>query len=104
VIDRREVAVRLAQHDARAVVGEVAIAAGAPAAPAVEEGPAAPLVMVVDDSLTVRKITGRMLSREGYESFQQTLTDSTDPNVVVTLKKRVAVKVGPKSSDIKTTR
>src|SRR5258706_998369 len=27
----------------------------------------APLVMVVDDSLTVRKITGRMLTREGYE-------------------------------------
>jgi chemosensory pili system protein ChpA (sensor histidine kinase/response regulator) len=27
----------------------------------------APLVMVVDDSLTVRKITGRMLGREGYE-------------------------------------
>ncbi len=26
-----------------------------------------PLVMVVDDSLTVRKITGRMLAREGYE-------------------------------------
>jgi chemosensory pili system protein ChpA (sensor histidine kinase/response regulator) len=27
----------------------------------------APLVMVVDDSLTVRKITGRMLTREGFE-------------------------------------
>jgi chemosensory pili system protein ChpA (sensor histidine kinase/response regulator) len=27
----------------------------------------APLVMVVDDSLTVRKITSRMLAREGYE-------------------------------------
>jgi chemosensory pili system protein ChpA (sensor histidine kinase/response regulator) len=26
-----------------------------------------PLVMVVDDSLTVRKITSRMLTREGYE-------------------------------------
>jgi chemosensory pili system protein ChpA (sensor histidine kinase/response regulator) len=26
----------------------------------------APLVMVVDDSLTVRKITGRLLEREGY--------------------------------------
>ena len=26
-----------------------------------------PLVMVVDDSLTVRKITGRMLAREGFE-------------------------------------
>jgi len=29
--------------------------------------PAVPLVMVVDDSLTVRKITGRMLAREGYD-------------------------------------
>lgn len=28
--------------------------------------PAQPLVMVVDDSLTVRKITGRLLEREGY--------------------------------------
>jgi chemosensory pili system protein ChpA (sensor histidine kinase/response regulator) len=27
---------------------------------------AAPLVMVVDDSITVRKITGRLLEREGY--------------------------------------
>jgi chemosensory pili system protein ChpA (sensor histidine kinase/response regulator) len=26
----------------------------------------APVVMVVDDSLTVRKITGRLLEREGY--------------------------------------
>jgi chemosensory pili system protein ChpA (sensor histidine kinase/response regulator) len=28
--------------------------------------PAQPRIMVVDDSLTVRKITGRLLSREGY--------------------------------------
>jgi len=28
---------------------------------------AAPTVMVVDDSLTVRKITGRLLAREGYQ-------------------------------------
>jgi chemosensory pili system protein ChpA (sensor histidine kinase/response regulator) len=33
----------------------------------VEESSGAPLVMVVDDSLTVRKITSRMLAREGYE-------------------------------------
>jgi chemosensory pili system protein ChpA (sensor histidine kinase/response regulator) len=45
----------------------------APAAPAPQPEPVAPakgtsrLVMVVDDSLTVRKITGRMLAREGYE-------------------------------------
>ena len=33
----------------------------------VEEKSGAPLVMVVDDSLTVRKITSRMLAREGFE-------------------------------------
>ncbi|MGZ5064219.1 MAG: Hpt domain-containing protein [Usitatibacter sp.] len=45
-----------------------------PAAPIAQEAPfmaesksGNPLVMVVDDSLTVRKITGRMLAREGYE-------------------------------------
>jgi chemosensory pili system protein ChpA (sensor histidine kinase/response regulator) len=38
-----------------------------PQAPVPEVRKAAPLVMVVDDSLTVRKITGRMLAREGYE-------------------------------------
>jgi chemosensory pili system protein ChpA (sensor histidine kinase/response regulator) len=32
---------------------------------AVEEAPA-PLIMVVDDSLTVRKVTSRLLSRENY--------------------------------------
>ena len=41
----------------------------APQEPAftVEEKSGAPLVMVVDDSLTVRKITSRMLTREGFE-------------------------------------
>ena len=39
----------------------------APAALVVESKSGAPLVMVVDDSLTVRKITSRMLTREGYE-------------------------------------
>ncbi|MBA3903528.1 MAG: hybrid sensor histidine kinase/response regulator [Rhodocyclaceae bacterium] len=40
----------------------------APAAPVEAEQPAAalPTVMIVDDSLTVRKIAGRLLSREGY--------------------------------------
>jgi chemosensory pili system protein ChpA (sensor histidine kinase/response regulator) len=44
-------------------------AAKAPPAAALEADSrsGAPLVMVVDDSLTVRKITGRMLAREGYE-------------------------------------
>ncbi|MGH8750743.1 MAG: Hpt domain-containing protein, partial [Burkholderiales bacterium] len=45
--------------------------AAAPAAIAVAPAPAkketaAPLIMVVDDSLTMRKITGRLLAREGY--------------------------------------
>ena len=45
-----------------------AVQVAIPEAPApVETKPAVPLVMVVDDSLTVRKITGRMLAREGYE-------------------------------------
>jgi chemosensory pili system protein ChpA (sensor histidine kinase/response regulator) len=30
------------------------------------EAPAVPTIMIVDDSLTVRKITGRLLAREGY--------------------------------------
>ena len=33
---------------------------------AVVEAPLAPLVLVVDDSLTVRRVTERMLLREGY--------------------------------------
>jgi chemosensory pili system protein ChpA (sensor histidine kinase/response regulator) len=37
----------------------------APAAPQ-PEAPAIPTIMIVDDSLTVRKITGRLLAREGY--------------------------------------
>ena len=48
-----------------------AIAAAAPAIGAPAETPVlartVPLVMVVDDSLTVRKITSRMLTREGFE-------------------------------------
>ncbi|MBA4094024.1 MAG: hybrid sensor histidine kinase/response regulator [Candidatus Accumulibacter sp.] len=40
----------------------------AQAAPAGQSGGAAlPTVMVVDDSMTVRKITGRLLDREGYQ-------------------------------------
>ena len=32
--------------------------------------PLRPVVMVVDDSITVRKITGRLLAREGYEALE----------------------------------
>jgi len=53
--------------------GAASAAAPVPAAPVSQPEAVAPakgtsrLVMVVDDSLTVRKITGRMLAREGYE-------------------------------------
>ncbi|WP_144729875.1 Hpt domain-containing protein [Extensimonas perlucida] len=41
--------------------------AGAPMAPAVALGPSqVPLVLVVDDSITVRRVTQRLLQREGY--------------------------------------
>lgn len=50
-------------------VARVAEGAGAEAAPpvVVEEAATMPTVLVVDDSLTVRKITGRLLAREGYQ-------------------------------------
>ncbi|MBI2319635.1 MAG: Hpt domain-containing protein [Betaproteobacteria bacterium] len=41
--------------------------AGAPAPAREPQPPARPSVMVVDDSLTVRKVTGRLLARAGYE-------------------------------------
>ena len=55
--------------DTLAPAPEVAAApAPAPADALVAESKSgAPLVLVVDDSLTVRKITSRMLTREGYE-------------------------------------
>ena len=56
--------IALASREIRALSTQ----AEAPAAPQ-PEAPAAPhlpTVMVVDDSLTVRKIAGRLLSREGY--------------------------------------
>jgi len=56
--------VQLMQHTQLAPVKP---ATAAPAAAPVEESKSqAPVVMVVDDSLTVRKITSRLLEREGY--------------------------------------
>jgi chemosensory pili system protein ChpA (sensor histidine kinase/response regulator) len=52
--------VQLAQR-AKSAVTKTAISAAAASAPV-----ATPLIMVVDDSLTVRKITSRLLEREGY--------------------------------------
>ena len=51
--------VQLAQH-ARLAVERAAT-------PAASAAPAAPVIMVVDDSLTVRKVTSRLLQREGYQ-------------------------------------
>lgn len=52
----------LASHDS------AGLAYTPPPAPTMEsELPVQPTVMIVDDSLTVRKITGRLLAREGYQ-------------------------------------
>jgi chemosensory pili system protein ChpA (sensor histidine kinase/response regulator) len=40
--------------------------AGQPVAPAAPVAPAIPLILVVDDSITVRRVTQRLLQREGY--------------------------------------
>ncbi|HXF80834.1 MAG TPA: response regulator, partial [Usitatibacter sp.] len=60
--------VQLVHRDTTAMAAPVEPAPRA-AEPAlvVDSKSGAPLVMVVDDSLTVRKITSRMLAREGYE-------------------------------------
>lgn len=52
--------VQLAQRSARSAP------AGAAAAEVALTKPAGPVIMVVDDSLTVRKVTSRLLEREGY--------------------------------------
>ena len=56
------------------ILNPVALAGRSPAAaddgpvtPMATSAPSQPTVMVVDDSLTVRKITGRLLAREGYQ-------------------------------------
>ncbi|HSB48186.1 MAG TPA: Hpt domain-containing protein, partial [Burkholderiales bacterium] len=54
--------VQLAQQPARAAPAPAAVSA------ATADMPAAPLIMVVDDSLTVRKVTSRLLEREGYRT------------------------------------
>ncbi|WKB52044.1 Hpt domain-containing protein [Eleftheria terrae] len=46
--------------------GEAAAQAAAMAQALQPEAPIAPLVLVVDDSLTVRRVTQRLLTREGY--------------------------------------
>jgi chemosensory pili system protein ChpA (sensor histidine kinase/response regulator) len=57
----RQLATERAQADAQAEAGQPAMpVAEAPAAPQI------PLVLVVDDSITVRRVTQRLLQREGY--------------------------------------
>ena len=53
----------------RAQTEPLAGAAEVPVVPvaAPPEEPEEPVIMVVDDSLTVRKVTGRLLAREGYQ-------------------------------------
>ena len=50
-----------------ALASRMPVANGQTAAPVAARKPKLPTVMVVDDSLTVRKITSRLLAREGYE-------------------------------------
>ncbi len=58
----------LASHAVQAAVAVPDVAAAAPAQPvASPQAVTTPIIMVVDDSLTVRKITGRLLAREGYQ-------------------------------------
>jgi chemosensory pili system protein ChpA (sensor histidine kinase/response regulator) len=61
--------VQLVHRETPAPTAEVPVPTPRIAEPALmmESKSGAPLVMVVDDSLTVRKITSRMLTREGYE-------------------------------------
>ena len=61
IINPVHLAQRLRVATARVEVAEPVAAAAAPARPAV------PIILVVDDSLTVRKITSRLLEREGYQ-------------------------------------
>ena len=59
--------VQLVHREAPAVEVKTRPREPEPAPLMAESKSGAPLVMVVDDSLTVRKITSRMLAREGYE-------------------------------------
>ena len=65
---------------------------GAPARGARAQRP--PLAMIVDDSLTVRKVTSRMLTREGFDVSEvrsgrkpgtRVCTVNGEPNGVATL-------------------
>jgi chemosensory pili system protein ChpA (sensor histidine kinase/response regulator) len=59
----RQLAAEKAEQAPEAARGE---AARAPELPTLQAPPAIPLVLVVDDSITVRRVTQRLLQREGY--------------------------------------
>ncbi|MBX3589123.1 MAG: Hpt domain-containing protein [Ramlibacter sp.] len=54
------------QPEAKAEDAGVKPAASSPSAAVMQAPPQIPLVMVVDDSITVRRVTQRLLQREGY--------------------------------------
>jgi len=63
----RSVTAAPAQADAAAPAAESASGTAAPAVPvALNAPPQVPQVLVVDDSITVRRVTQRLLQREGY--------------------------------------
>jgi chemosensory pili system protein ChpA (sensor histidine kinase/response regulator) len=69
IINPVALALRALSAPAGAAAGAV-VEAGSPAAIAAQGAGAAggaPVIMVVDDSLTVRKVTSRLLEREGYQ-------------------------------------
>ncbi|NML43055.1 response regulator [Ramlibacter sp. G-1-2-2] len=55
-----------ADHASPDVLGENAVRVVTPAKPVAPAVPSVPLVLVVDDSITVRRVTQRLLQREGY--------------------------------------
>ncbi|MCW7537438.1 Hpt domain-containing protein [Aquabacterium sp. A7-Y] len=61
-----EAARAMTQATLQAPAGEAAAQAALLAQPVQPETPLTPLVLVVDDSLTVRRVTQRLLTREGY--------------------------------------
>ncbi|QEA14463.1 response regulator [Comamonas flocculans] len=57
---------RAVMRSPEALRGKAAPAQALPAATALQSTAAVPLVLVVDDSITVRRVTQRLLQREGY--------------------------------------